>query len=73
MRGMHWTFTCVCGRAFATRSQDELVATAQRHIVALHAVALPPSRRAVLELAQPIGHRRLTATDQGAPAHMPLG
>ena len=63
MRGMHWTFRCDCGRALATRTEDELVAAAQRHIVALHAVALPPSRRVVLELAQPIGDRRATVTN----------
>ena len=51
---MHWTYTCDCGRALAKRTEDELVAAAQRHIVALHRSAeLPPSRRAVLTAAVP--------------------
>ena len=63
MRRMHWTFRCDCGRALATRSQDELVAAAQRHVVALHpSAALPPSRRAVLALAQPAAGRTARPT-----------
>ena len=52
MPTMHWTYTCDCGRALATRSEDDLVRAAQRHVVALHRSALlPPSRHAVLSAA----------------------
>ena len=59
---MHWRFTCECGRAFATRSEEELVAAAQRHVIALHPfAALPPSRNAVLAAARPVDVRRAVA------------